>query len=358
MVTAASRVINSRLVRESIGTVRMSGCAAKLAAAIADPFSEEARGACFPLFPAPDSHKVTAFSRVEGAIGSGGWGFIAVNPSVANNAPSWYTTGPTFAGGRLNFYSANSTLVTGVTSGYHNGPYTAEQFIRNDAETEPAIAGRVVAVGIRLTYTGTTLNQSGLSVGLSHPTHGNLSGATSTQLQSFSEADICPFTRKPCTLALAPSNVGETGYPGPVETTNCRLLYPWGPDTRFHTAYETPGAAAYTNAITVDTVTVLTAAPIAALIVNGVAGSTFHADIIYHLEYAGAAVASASTPNSVDVSSVYAILTAASQLSTRKMSHPGQSNWKLLMDGVRAAMGSPVGVSARGIAAGALGRAL
>lgn len=349
MVTAASRAMNSRNVRAAVGSIKMSSCAAKLAAAIADPFSEEARGACFPLYPAPDSHKPTPFSRVEGAIGTAGVGFIAINPSVANNVPSFYVTGATFTGSRTSILTAASTLATGVVSGTHNGPYAAESFIRTDAEPEPLISGRVVAVGVRVTYTGTVLNQSGLAVLLQHPTHGNLSGATSTQLQSFSESDICPFTRKPCTLALAPCGVNEAAYPGPTESTNVRTLYPWNPDGRFHSAYEAPGAPAYANVVTIDSVAVSCAAPMAIIMLSGVAGSTFHVDIIYHMEYTGPLTAAASTPNSVDVSSVYAILTAAGQLSTRKMAHPGSSNWKLLMDGVRAAMGSPVSLSASGL---------
>lgn len=345
----ARKIVNSKPVREMTGEVKMNKCAAKLAFAIADPFSENARGACFPLYPAPDSHKVTAFSRVEGAIGTAGVGFIALNPSIANNAPSYYVTGSTFVGTRAAILSAANTLSTGFSAGYHNGPYTAEQLLRYDAVPEPELAGRIVAVGVRVTYTGTTLNESGLCVSLCHPTHGNLAGATSTQLQSFAQADICPFTRKPCTSVISPAGINETSYPGPTEATNLRILYPFGPEGRFHTTYEGASAPSYTNSITVDTITVFTGAPIHIVAVTGVAGSTFHADIIYHLEYTGPDTASMSTPNSVDVSSVYAILTSAAQLSTRKMADPSGSNWKLLMDGIRAAMGSPVALTARGM---------
>lgn len=345
----ARQVVNSKPARELVGAVKMNKCAAKLASAIADPFSENARGACFPLYPAPDSHKVTAFSRVEGAIGTAGVGFIAINPSVANNLASYYVTSSAFTGTRAVILSANSTLTTGIVQGTHNGPYTAEQFIRNDNLAEPELAGRVVAVGVRVTYTGTSLNESGLCVSLCHPTHGNLSGVVSSSLQAYSQADICPFTRKPCTSIIAPSGINETSYPGPTESTNLRLLYPFGPDSRFHVAYETPSGASYINTALVDGVTVSLGSPIHMVMVTGVAGSTFHVDIIYHLEYTGPDTASMSTPNSVDVSSVYAILTAASQLSTRKMADPNGSNWKLLMDGIRSAMGSPVSLTARGL---------
>jgi len=349
MVTAASAALNSQGVRSVIGSVRMSTCAAKLAAAIADPFSEEARGACFPLYPAPDSHKVTAFSRIEGAIGTAGFGFVAVNPSIANNAPSYFVSGSTYTRPRAAILTAANVLEVGVTSGSHNSPYTAENLIRTNNESEAQLSGRVVAVGLRMTYTGTTLNQSGLCVALQHPTHGNLSGIHSSGMQEFSESDICPFTRKPCTLALSPCGVSEAGYPGPSESTNIRILYPWNPDGRFHTAWENPTLPSYTNTITVDGVSVTTGAPMAVMMVSGVPGSTFHVDIVYHLEYTGRLTAAASTPNSVDVSSVYAILTAASQLSTRKMASPASSNWKLLMDGVRAAMGSPALMGATGV---------
>lgn len=339
--------MNSSAARNALGSVKMSACAAKLAAAIADPFSEEARGACFPLYPAPDSQKISAFSRVEGSIGTQGVGFISISPSTANNLPSYYVTGSTFALARNTILTADSTYATGVTPGYHNGPYTAEQLVRSSGDPESTLGGRIVAVGARLVYTGTTLNQSGIITCLQHPTHGTLTGATVAQVQGFAQAEIGPFTRKPCTLILAPAAVHEAAYPTGFEATNSRLCYPFGADNNFHQTYE--GATTWQNLITVDTVTVGAAAPIATIMVTGIAGSTFHVDIIYHLEYTGSTAAAVSTPNSVDVSSVYAILTAASQLSTRKMAHPGASNWKLLMDGVKAAMGSPVAVSSAGV---------
>lgn len=344
------RAVNSSTARSMVGNVSMSKCAAKLAAAIADPFSENARGACFPLFPAPDSHKVSAFSRVEGAIGLQGVGFIALNPCLANNLPSLYVTGASFNGTRASILSANNTTQTGIQTGAHNGPYDASQLVRSAGTAEPELSGRIVAVGVRLTYTGTTLNQSGLAVSLCHPTHGNLSGTISSDLQQYSQADICPFTRKPCTMILSPAGILEASYPQPTDSTNLRILYPYGPDPRFHSDYDNPTAVAYTNSADIeDDLNVQFGAPMALMMVTGVAGSTFHIDVIYHMEYTGSACASMSTTNSVDVSSVYAILTAAAQLSTRKMADPSGSNWKLLMDGIRAAMGSPIGVGARGI---------
>lgn len=355
MVTAASRAMNSSFARNALGSVKMTACAAKLATAIASPHASEARGACFPLYPAPDSHKVTAFSRFDAAIGASGFGFVAVNPSIASNMPSAYFSVSAFAGDRVSVLSATDTYTAGVGSTGHNGPYFAEQVIRTNGEAEPSLAGRVVAVGVRITYTGTKLNESGMCTLLQHPTHGNLAGVSVAGLQGFSESDICPFTRKPCDLVIAPVAVSEAGYPGPTESTNLRLMYPMGPDGKFHTVWNDGGQPSYTKTQQVDGVAVPIGAPVACIMVNGVPGSTFHVDIIYHLEYAGRTAASACTPNSVDVSSVYAILTAASQLSTRKMAYPNESNWKLLMDGVRAALGSPVAVSATGVVRGVIG---
>lgn len=347
VATIANAVVNSQASRAMVGSVKMSSCAAKLAAAIADPFSEEARGSCFPLYPAPDSQKISAFARIEGAIGTQGVGFISFTPSVANDLPSYFVSGSTFALGRNTILTADSTYATGVTPGYHNGPYSASQLVRNNGDPESTLSGRIVAVGARLVYTGTTLNQSGTITCLQHPTHGTLTGCTVSQLQGWAQSDIGPFTRKPCTLVIAPASVHEAAYPTGFEATNSRLCYPFGADNAYHQTYE--GNTVWQNFQVVDTVSVGIAAPIAGIMVTGVAGSTFHVDLVQHLEYTGSTAASVSTPNSVDVSSVYAILTAAGQLSTRKMAHPTASNWKLLMDGVRAAMGSPVSLSATGL---------
>lgn len=344
----ARGVVNSSAVKSALGTVTMSKCAAKLASAIADPFSEEARDACFPLYPAPDSQKVCAFTRFDGAIGTAGVGFVAINPSVSNDSQSHYYTDSTFTGTSLSILTAASTVDTGVVRGYTaNIPYSTDQFLNVSNVQEPSLYGRVVSVGLRITYTGTTLNQSGMCTLLQHPVHGTLTGATTANLQSFGEADICPFTRKPCTLIIAPAAVAETGYPTALEASSTRYIYPFGTDTRFSTTFG--GPTTYVDTIVRGGVAFNAGAPIAAIMVTGVPGMTFHVDMVVHLEYTGPGAASASTPNSVDVSSVYAILTAASQLSTRKMAHPNESNWKLLMDGVRAAMGSPVALSATGV---------
>jgi hypothetical protein len=348
-LSRASKLINSKVVRDNLGTVRMSACAAKLASAIADPFSEEAKGACFPSYPAPNSHKVQAFTRFDGAIGTGGNGIIAINPCLANDQPSaYYSTAANAGSNIISLLSANDTLSTGVTYATHNGPYTSDQLCFDGASpTPPELYGRVVAVGVRVTYTGTTFNEAGTIALLSNPVHDNMTGVSNAGLQGFAETNICPYTRKPCMLSVFPASIQESSYPTANEASNARLLYPYGTSTQFYN--NTNRTTAFTNSVTINTTVVTLGAPVALIMINGTAGEPFHVDITYHLEYAGKGVASAATPNSVDVSSVHAILTAASQLSTRKMAHPGERPWKLLMDGIRSAMGSPVGLTARGI---------
>lgn len=346
-LSMASRSINSRPVRNALGSVKMSSCAAKLAAAIADPFSEQATGACFPIFPAPDSHKVQAFARFDGTIGTAGVGIVALTPSVANNTASAYCSSATWAGNSLFLLTATDTLSTGIFRVNHNGPYSAEQLVRSSNTPEADLSGRIVAVGARVTYTGTSLNESGVCTMLTHPTHGNLTGATIANAQAFGCADICPFTRKPCDLVISPAVITEASYPTTV-SGNINHLYPFSSgDSRFYTTYN--GTVNFDDRTLVDTVSVATGAPIACVFVTGVAGSTFHVDLVFHLEYTGKTASASLTPNAVDVSSVYAILTAAQQLATRKMASPSSSNWALLMDGIRAAMGSPVMLTAKGI---------
>lgn len=346
LVRMATTVANSRPVRQAVGSVTMSKCAARLASAIANPFDEKSRGACFPTFPAPDSHKVTAVCRLDGAIGTNGVGFIAINPSTANDMPSFFYSGAAFTGTAATCLTATSVLATGVFTASHNGPYATSQLVKGANEAQTELVGRVVTAGIRATYTGTTLNQSGMWTGLQHPAHGNLSSASNSDLSSFNDVDYCVVSRKPCTLAITPAKVEETTY-ATNESTNYRILYPFGTDPRFHTTYD--GTANFSYGQMRAGVAVYAGAPIALLVITGVAGATFHIDAVVHLEYVGSVCASAATPNSVDVSSVYAILTAASQLGARRMASPNDSNWKLLMDGIRAAMGSPIGLSARGV---------
>lgn len=343
----AAKLINSESVRNSLGTVRMSSCAAKLAAAIADPFSEEAKGACFPSFPAPDSHKVQAFTRFTGHIGTLGEGFIAFNPCLGRDAPSiWHSTAA-YDSTNIAILSALNTYATGVSALGHNGPYTVDQLITT--ANPPLISGRVVAVGARVTFTGTNLNESGTITLLSEPSHSNLTGLDLNGLQIFSEANICPFTKKPCSLSMFPASVAESEYPahGASEISFTGAIYPYCRDTQFFLNSDRTASRTYVQAFGGTNVTL--GAPMACIAVTGVPGQSFHVDVVYHLEYTGPGVAAAATPNSVDVSSVYAILTSAAQLSTRKMAHPNERPWKLLMDGIRSAMGSPVALTARGI---------
>lgn len=348
-LSKASKLVNSQPVRDNLGTVRMSSCAAKLAAAIADPFSEEAKGACFPTYPAPDSHKVQAMSRFDGALGADGTGWIAINPCLANNQPSvYYTTTSSSTSSITKILSADSVLNTGISTAFHNGPYKAESLcFDGDLPSPPTVAGRVVAVGVRVTYTGTSFNEAGVISLLATPNHENVTGFSSAALQTYSQTNICPYTRKPCSLSIFPCAEKESQYPTPNEVSNTRLLYPFGDSNQFY--LNTTRTTAATNSVLVNNTSVTLGAPIALISMSGTAGEPFHVDITYHLEYCGRGVSSVATPNSVDVSSVHAILTAASQLSTRKMAHPNEKPWKLLMDGIRSAMGSPVGLTVRGI---------
>lgn len=348
-LSTASKLINSKVVRDNLGSIKMSSCAAKLAAAVADPFSEEAKGACFPVYPAPDSHKVTALSRFDGMIGSGGLGFIAINASLASDLPSgYYTEDPNFSYANVNILSADSTLNPGVARLYHDGPYTGSDLV-SVGGARPTAMGRVVAVGVRVTYTGTTLNESGTISLLAAPGHTNITGFNTGGIQGFSQTNICPFGRKPCTLSLVPTAMNDSEYHSVGEGNSIDLVYPWASDAAFYSSTTRTTASTSVDVLTVGATTFNSAAPFGIIAVTGVAGNEFHADIVFHLEYTGKKVASVCTPNSVDVSSVQAILTAANQLSTRKMAHPNDKPWKLLMDGIRAAMGSPVALTVRGI---------
>lgn len=348
-LSRAAKSVNSKAVRDNLGSVRMSACAAKLAAAVADPFSEEAKGACFPLYPAPDSHKIQALSRFDGVIGSEGVGYIAICPSLGRNTPcGFYTSTTSFNEVNVKILEANGLLNEGVAEIYHDGPYTAEQLVPPIGE-RPDVAGRVVAIGVRVTYTGTALNESGTTTLLMSPNHGNLSGYAGGGLQSFAQAEICPFTRRPCSLSIVPTSVEDGEYPVPGEVGNNRLIYPYSLDGTFYSTTARASATGFFLTKNINAQAINVSAPVGVIMVTGVPGNAFHVDMVHHLEYTGRATASVATPNSVDVSSVHAILTAAAQLTSRKMASPSDKPWKLLMDGIRAAMGSPVALTVRGI---------
>jgi len=106
-----------------------------------DPFDTPA-GVCIPcdLFPLP-SQKVKTTFRGVGNLGTTGYGWVAVNPTLANDVASIQVTSTASVGGSSTVLSAYTNIGTGM---FTMLPYAAADF------SGGSVQGRIVAVGIRV----------------------------------------------------------------------------------------------------------------------------------------------------------------------------------------------------------------
>jgi len=281
----------------------LTQCALKFAAAVANPWSDLAIGACLPLEPARRSQKVTSFLRFNAQVGTNGFGFVYVSPCLANNVPSVFYTDSSYAGTMnsagtfgSNIFISGGIKFTGVSQANINSPYSTSSLgtLSSDNANDPAVMGRIVSVGVKATYTGTTLNESGLITCYVSPEHNDLSTLSYAQLQTLAETSNRSFTRAPCVLVAIPSSPDEGLYD---RSTIISASNASNPNTQ-------PIAAAYpwsdTPIINGGTNNYLGQTPMV-IAFTGVVGSTVFVELIQHSEFIGKTVEAVSTPSDNDI---------------------------------------------------------
>jgi hypothetical protein len=345
-VKLAKSVVKKPVIRSS-PSVRMSHCAAKYALAVTDPLNPATRGACVPYGSAP-TMKVTAFTRFDLTIGTGGLAFMYIAPCLANDSPSvYYTTGSytgTTATANQPWATAGNsttaaTFTTGWTTAAHNGPFTTAQVTNPTSNDNPSnVQGRIVAAGLRCQYTGTTLNESGLFYGYHDPSHTSLSGISAAIVGSFGDTNIKGINRRPNTLSVFGISEEEMTIKlaDPGGTSGVALdLYPYSNgNVTWETVFggSTTEIAPYTLPASYggSTYYVLSGVPVGVVAITGVAGQTVHVEYSSHLEFVGVGAASMLTPVHADVEGTQVVRTAALQLPSMVISQPEKSTWELM----------------------------
>jgi hypothetical protein len=316
-------------------TVSLSKCAARLALSIADPFNPAARDVCLPTSPAIDSATVALITRTDLTVGLLGLGWIQVSPCLASDGAVAYITGATFNSSNFEVLTANSTYVTGVSAiAPAQAPYTTANLSSNYTDQSPSVAGRIVSVGVRITYSGTTLNQSGMVYCYADPSH-NASDAfgasvgTIALMSTFETCDVSAVSRDPCTLVTTVTNPNEyayTSYVGGTTTEALAAVYPYSVNTSVF-------FGGFTNTVA----SLIVGVPVMCIAISGAtAGITFHVDIIQHVEYTGYMAAALVKPREADVEGTASVLAAAFKLPLYVMSNPGVSRWNLMMQALKA----------------------
>lgn len=312
--------------------VRLSKCSLKYALAISDPFHPGAKGACLPVYPSPPSQKVCGFNRFIMTIGTNGVGWVACTPTLCNDTvAAFYTTG-TYTGGSVDIVGSANTLRTGVTyASFLNLPYTAAQCASQANSGGLAVTGRIVSFGLRITYTGTTMHESGAYFAHSNPLHENIVviARTADLIGGIVGSDVCGTTREPCSIELYPVSPTETRY---TASTQSSLTMDYThPYSNAETQLNPSNDFAYAQPAGYNT-----GAPSGVILVTGVAGSTYLCEIITHVEYSGPTASAMCTPSDSDQHGFEVVSAAAQTLPSRRASnHSRKSIPALLAEGIK-----------------------
>lgn len=329
------------------GVPRMSKCALKYAMAISRPFSQEALGACIPSTPSQATHKVGGFLRGDGAIGTAGVGFILLSPCVANDVPTLLYSTAAYTSAVINVMASANNLQTGVaTSTVSNLPYTSFQLGNQSLNDLQAVRGRVVASGLTVQYTGTALNESGMVYLVREPNHSNVAfapnttvGQSTSSIGSFQYTELCPFTREKCCISDFASkyddlNFIDEGAGATVLQSATNSCYPYSDSNPLY-----PGAVVgfLNQYVSPSGLSVPMGSATVIIMITGVAGQTFHFELSTHCEYIGVPAQSSLTPSENDAEGTGHVLTAANQVSQRKVASPKSSYWDLMYQGLQYA---------------------
>lgn len=327
--TFRAPVARLRKARRSPG-IALSHCAQKYALAIAAPFHPGARGACSPSYPAMPSFKATGFTRFTMTVGSAGVGFCAISPCLANNENCAYFTNSSYTRNDIKIVDTATALTTGVQSyTISNLPFTADQLSLAFSSDSEYVHGRIVSVGVRITYIGTTMNESGAIYLYSSPSHQNVTRIANSlgELGSLAETEVCGITRNPCELRIFPVTSDESSYNNSGSYTNkSEALWPFSNDaTDFDAQVYNAGTAG-----------VNCGSPIALIAVSGVvAGSSFLVEIVQHAEFVGTGVATMVTNSEADQRGFEIVSAASQRLPAMKNAKPQSTFISLMGDAIK-----------------------
>lgn len=335
---AYSRVKSaSRSIKKSVA----SPCLKRWFDCVTDPFSQNAQGACIPAGANISSNRYMGYLRGDIYIGTAGVGFMALSPSPFNDVNSIWVSDATFTG-----TTSSIPLVSGVSlqvgvSGFQmtNNRFSANSILNsNNTQRDMPVQARIVGGGLRIYYTGTELNRSGLVSIYSNPQHmcavyDAVTGLSSTgSLGTKQETALFPTTRTPYEYPLFPHTDEELGYysftnsglGSSAALTHC--AYPWSGGLQ---AFKGDGSTVLAG-LTSGGVAILAGQPTTVVIVTGKPGETFHYEVAIHCEAVGDLTEGMRLPADSDPMGVDAMMAAMSRLYIERNSHVNYSSAALL----------------------------
>lgn len=319
----------SQKQKQQGGGLELTECSARYAIAISDPWSPRAVGSCVPTYPSRPSYKVRGFLRGVATVGTNGYGFVAIAPTLANDTPCAYFSTSTFNSTSLTL--AVSTAMAGTASANMiNLPYNRTTLTTNaSANGLPAAIGRIVTSGLSIKYIGTELNRSGNVVCFVDPDHGNCNGKSYNDIISRSETEISTpgSDRDKCWVSIYGQNPIETSYPDIAASLSFA-------EVALRTTYPFSSLEAISTAAAADSG--YGAIPMIAWF-TGVAGQTFQFEVVSHVEYIGQNAEAYVSPNIVDPDGFNLVQTAASHMYSEKVNRPKAPLTKIMHGALKMA---------------------
>lgn len=311
---------------------KISGCALKWAISIADPWSKAALRACVPI-GGRDSQKVCSYVRTTCFIGTQGFGFCLVSPTIINNLHMMFYTGATYAQSSAIVLSGNNAFQAGVETTFNrNCPYSWD-----DLNVEKNSA-RIVSCGLRLRYTGKEINRAGLMYLLRSQHHrsvqyydNNPDGTGSpTSWGADAHCHIEPNDRRwhvVCDHAARREEMEMDSIIEEAKDNATTFCYPF---SNGQTAWYNPVTNAFYTYDAGGLPTVGT--PTFGVLFTGTPGESIEIEYIQHSEYAGRIMQHAMTGVPADPQGAEKVMTAANHTQlARKGLSPG-SSWNVLQN--------------------------
>lgn len=190
-------------------TANLSPCASSYLRALCDPFSDFSTLPCIPDSITIPSYKFRCVSRGSAFVGINGIGAVAFDPwtmawrDAALDSPLLLST------------AANdwlsTTSIPGTTSPFWTLNQSNSLFTYANLSAS-GIAIRLVAAGIRISYTGTQLNMGGQMNIVRLPSNNSVVGTSPASLTNLTTTTVVPVTRSTHFVNYYPDQPWQLGY--------------------------------------------------------------------------------------------------------------------------------------------------
>jgi len=196
--------------KQTLTYIRMSECAASYMRALCDPFSSIDPLPCIPDAITLPSYKMRVVTRGVAYVGASGFGAAIADPWSS----PWNDNGPNdpplLLSNASNAWTA-ATFLPAVTSTDWSQAHSNSLFAFTTLN-QPMVNLRLVAGGLRIRYTGTTLNEGGQVAVTRVPSNITMIGNTPLFLENMANTSVAPVSRKGNFVNYYPDALGTLSY--------------------------------------------------------------------------------------------------------------------------------------------------